>query len=138
VLAKQAAADAGAAEAILVRDGVVTEGSHTNVFAVDRGMVRTHPANNLILHGVTRQLVIDLARSLDLEVQETPFMRAELAAFDELFLVGTTTDVMPLVRVDEHTVGNGSPGPIATRLQAALRARLDAGVSDRRAAALVS
>jgi D-alanine transaminase len=138
VLAKQAAADAGAAEAILVRDGVVTEGSHTNVFAVDRGVVRTHPANNLILHGVTRQLVIDLARSLDLEVQETPFMRAELAAFDELFLVGTTTDVMPLVRVDEHTVGNGSPGPIATRLQAALRARLDAGVSDRRAAAVVS
>ena len=138
VLAKQAAADAGATEAILVRDGVVTEGSHTNVFAVDRGVVRTHPANNLILHGVTRQVVIDIARSIDLEVRETPFTRDELAGFDELFLVGTTTDVMPLVRVDEHTVGNGSPGPIAMRLQAALRARLDAGAGDRRAAAVVS
>jgi D-alanine transaminase len=136
VLAKQAAADSGATEAILVRDGVVTEGSHTNVFAIDEGVIRTHPANNLILHGVTRQLVIDLARSIDLEVRETAFTRDELGTFDELFLVGTTTDVMPLVRVDDHSIGGGSPGPIAAQLHAALRARLDAG--DRRVAAVAS
>ena len=138
VLAKQAAADAGATEAILVRDGVVTEGSHTNVFAVERGLVRTHPANNLILHGVTRQLVIDLARSMDIEVRETPFRLDDLAAFDELFLVGTTTDVMPLVRVDDDTIGGGSPGSIATQLHAALRTRLDSCAGGRRAAAVAS
>jgi D-alanine transaminase len=138
VLAKQAAADAGATEAILVRDGVVTEGSHTNVLAVGGGVIRTHPANNLILHGVTRQLVIDLARSMNLEVREAAFRRDELSAFDELFVVGTTTDVMPVVRIDDLTIGNGSPGPIAAQLHAALRARLDAGVGDRRVAAVGS
>ena len=138
VLAKQAAADAGATEAIFVRGGDVTEGSHTNVFGVRRGVVHTHPANNLILHGVTRQVVIDLARAQALEVRETPIGAAQLGELDELFLVGTTTDVMPVVQVDQTPIGAGTPGPVARQLQQALRARLDALGSDRRRASMAA
>jgi D-alanine transaminase len=124
VLAKQAAAERGATEAIFVRDGVVTEGSHTNVFGVLDGVVLTHPSNHLILSGVTRKVVLGIARRLDLAVREEAFRESDIARLSELFVVGTTTDVMPLVRVNEQTVGAGVPGPIATRVQGELRARL--------------
>ena len=126
VLAKQAAEEQHAIEAILVRDGVVTEGSHTNVIGVLDGVLRTHQTNNLILPGVTRAIVLEIARSLGIQVSEDAFGAREIPRLEELFLVGTTTDVMPLVRVDGNPVGDGKPGPIARRLQAELRARLDA------------
>jgi D-alanine transaminase len=138
VLAKQTAVEQGATEAIFIRDGVVTEGSHTNLFGVERGVIRTHPANNLILGGVTRSVVIDIARSLGIEVDETPIAGDRIGGLDEAFLVGTTTDVMPLVRVDEHTVGSGAPGPIAKQLQLALRERLDAIGGERRSPATIA
>ncbi len=125
VLAKQAAVEKGATEAIFVRDGVVTEGSHTNAFGVLDGAVRTHPSNHLILSGVTRSVVLGIARRLGLMVREEPFRESDIARLTELFVVGTTTDVMPLVRVNDQTIGAGVPGPIATRLQRELRARLD-------------
>jgi D-alanine transaminase len=126
VLAKQAAVEAGAADALLVRDGMVTEGSHTNVMAVIDGVIHTHPTNNLILPGITRAVVLELARSLGIAVREAAFAERDIPGFDELFLAGTTTDIMPLVRVNDHAIGDGSPGPIAKRLMAALRERLDA------------
>jgi D-alanine transaminase len=126
VLAKQIAEERRAIEAIMVRDGVVTEGSHTNVVGVLDGALRTHPANHLILDGITRAVVLEIARSLGMPVIETALRESDVARLDELFLVGTTTDVMPIVRVDGVAIGAGTPGPIARRLHAELRARLDA------------
>ncbi len=125
VLAKQAAADAGALDALFVRDGMVTESSHANVFGVHGGVLHTHPANHLILSGITRAVVLDIARSAGIRVREEAIPEAGIQGLDELFLAGTTTDVMPIVRVNGRQVGSGTPGPIARRLQAALRGRLD-------------
>jgi len=104
----------------------VTEGSHTNVVGVLDGVLRTHQANHLILQGVTRDIVLDIARTLGMPVHEEAFGERDLHRLEELFLLGTTTDVMPVVRIDGTAVGDGTPGPIARRLHAELRARLDA------------
>ena len=126
VMAKQAASERGAFEAILVRDGVVTEGSHANVIGVIGGEIRTHPTNNFILPGITRAVVLELARSVGIPVREEPFLASEISRLDELFIAGTTADVMPIVRVDDQIIGGGVPGPIAQRLQRELRAHIDA------------
>ncbi len=116
VLAKQHAHEAGAAEAILVRDGLVTEGSHTNVFAVMQGVVRTHPCTSDILAGITRANVLQLARAEGLPVEERPVPASELMGADEVFITGTTTDVTPVVQIDGRTIGSGQPGSIAKLL----------------------
>ena len=126
-LAKQRATDAGADEAVFVRDGVVLEGAHTNVFAVLDGELRTAPATNLILPGVTRDVVLALAHEAGIRVREYPLLHDELPAASELFVTSTTSDVMPVVRVDGAVVGDGVPGPVARQLQAALRAAMDIG-----------
>jgi D-alanine transaminase len=126
VLAQQAAVEQGASEAVLVRDGVITEGSHTNVFGVLDGELRTHPENNFVLPGVTRDVVIEVARARGIPVREEALREADLQRVSELFLTGTTTDVMPIVQVDGRAVGDGKPGPIARQLYAGLRERLDA------------
>ncbi|MGH7617754.1 MAG: aminotransferase class IV [Gemmatimonadaceae bacterium] len=134
VMARQAAAERGAIEGIMIRDGMVTEGSHTNVMGVLDGVVRTHPTNHLILPGVTRTVVLDLARSLGLAVRDEAIAERDLRRVDELFLVGTTTDVMPIVRLNDQPVGSGEPGPIATRLVRAFRDYLDAACAAAHAA----
>lgn len=134
VMARQAAAERGAIEAIMIRDGVVTEGSHTNVAGVLDGVIRTHPTNHLILPGVTRAIVLDLARSLGFTVSEQPITETDLSRLDELFLVGTTTDVMPIVRLNDHPVGTGDRGPVATKLVRAFREHLDAACAPAHAA----
>ena len=131
VLAKQRAAGADAFEAIQVRDGVVTEGASTNVFAVLNGVVRTHPADRHILAGVTREIVLELARDLGLTLREHPIAMAELSQASELFVTGTTTDVMPVVRLDGRPVGAGRPGPVARQLYAGLRARMERGAGSK-------
>ena len=127
VLAKQKAQASGALEAIFVRDGVVTEGTHTSVFAVRKGTVLTHPLGPLILPSITREVVLEIARELTLKVEERPFSSEELFAMDELWVSGTTTDVTPIVEVDGRRIGGGSPGPIAKQIYAALQARLYSG-----------
>jgi D-alanine transaminase len=126
VMAKQAAAERGAIEAILVRDGMITEGSHTNVIGVLDGVLRTHPTNQLILPGISRAVVLEIARRLGVVVVEEAFQETDIPRLDELFLVGTTTDVMPIIRVDDLEIGTGRPGPIAMRLFAEFRAHMDA------------
>jgi D-alanine transaminase len=126
VLAKQAAAERGAMEAIMVRDGIVTEGSHANVLGVLDGVIRTHPTTNLILPGVTRAVVLDIARRLDIPVSEMALHVRDLPRLDELFIVGTTGDVMPIVRLNDTPVGGGRPGPIARQLYSEFRAHMDA------------
>lgn len=125
VLAKQAAVESGAFEAIFIRDGKATEGTHSNLFAVLNGELRTHPANNLILPGITRDVVIELAREQGIAVREEPVTAAELRRCEELFFSGTTTDVLPVVGVDDFAVGNGKPGPVAGALYRGLVARME-------------
>ena len=124
VMAKQHAVDHGAFEALFVRESAVTEGSHTNVFGVIDGELRTYPASNLILGGVTRDVVLELARELGMPVSETPFHIHHVKDLQECFLTGTTTDVMPIVQFDGAPVGNGKPGFHTMRLYEALAARL--------------
>ena len=116
VMARQAATEAGASEAIFVRDGLITEGTHTTVFAVIDGILRTHPANHLVLPGVTRDVVIELATDVGVKVRQDAIAVDELSRATELFLTGTTTDVTPVISVDGRPIGNGSPGPIARAL----------------------
>ncbi|MBD0319510.1 MAG: aminotransferase class IV [Gemmatimonadetes bacterium] len=126
VLAKQHAVAAGANEAILIRHGAVTEGSHSNVFGVLNGELRTYPRCRQILPGITRDVVLRIAAELALPVSETPIRVDELPRLAELFITGTTTDVMPIVRLDGHPVGDGTPGPVTRRLQDAHREHMGA------------
>jgi D-alanine transaminase len=127
VMAKQKAQGAGALEAVLVRDGVVTEGTHTSVLGVKNGELRTHPLSPLILPSVTRELVLEIAREQRVPVREEPFTSKELFELDELFVAGTTTDVTPIVDVDGRRIGSGKPGPISKALYIGLQSRLYAG-----------
>ncbi|MBI4787748.1 MAG: D-amino-acid transaminase [Chloroflexi bacterium] len=122
VLASQRAVENGAEEALFVRDGVVAEGSHSNFGAVFSGVFITHPATNYILAGITRAVVLNLCRDLGIPFQEAPIFEKDLRDAEELVLLGTTTEVMPVVQVDEWMVGAGTPGPITVKLQDAFRA----------------
>ena len=124
VLAKQHAVSGGSLEAIFIRDGVITEGSHTNVFGVIDGELRTYPRSNYILPGITRDVLLELAVEEGVNVRETPIRQQEIGRLDELFLTGTTTDVTPIVQLDGRAIGSGTPGPIARQLSAALQRRL--------------
>ena len=125
VLAKQRAVSAGAFEAILVREGVVTEGASSNVVAVKDGVLRTHPLGPRILAGITQDVVFELAREAGLSVVERPLTVAELPTVSELLITATTADVMPIVRLDGRPVGDGRPGPVGRSLHAAFRARME-------------
>jgi len=121
VLANQKAMEAGAYEAVFVREGFVTEGSHSSIVAVFDGTVVAPPLTNHILPSITREAVLPLCRDLGIPVDETPIPRAALPDADELILLGTTTAVMPVVEVEDRTVGDGTPGPITRQLQAAFQ-----------------
>ncbi len=120
ILAAQYAAEHGAAEAILVRDGVITEGSKTNVFGVVGNSLRTHPCDTHILPGITRAVLGSICADLNLALEERPIAVDEIPRLREMFVSGTTMDVVPIVRLDDKPVGNGAPGEITRRLQKAL------------------
>lgn len=121
-LANQQARARGLPEALLVRDGVVLEGTHTSFFGVFDGEVRTAPASNYILPSITRATVLDLCRERRIPHAERPIFLHQVAEADELFLAGTTMEVMPIVEVDGAAVANGRPGPVARRLLELFRA----------------
>lgn len=124
ILAKQQAREAGVFEALLVRDGVITEGASTSVFVVMGGALYTHPKNHHILPGVTRDIVLSLAHELGMKVHERPVQVVERGHFQEVFLAGTTTEVQPVVVVNGGKVGEGKPGPVTLALQRALLQRM--------------
>ncbi|MDP9202827.1 MAG: aminotransferase class IV [Gemmatimonadota bacterium] len=127
VLASQTAKERGAFEAMLIRDDVVTEGAKTNFFGVVDGSLRTHPCDSHILPGITRSVLRDLARDLRIELDETPIEVDEIPKLSELFLTGTTTDVMPIVKLDDQPVGKGKPGELTRKLQRVLAESLASG-----------
>jgi D-alanine transaminase len=118
VLAKQAAREAGAAEAILYDGaGMVTEGASTSVWIVDReGVLRTRPLSNAILPGCTRAALMAELQSSGIGFEERAFSRAELAEAREVFITAATTFVKPILTVDGAPVGGGAVGPVAARL----------------------
>lgn len=124
VLARQQAKEAGKFETILVKDGFVTEGAVSNVMIVRAGTVFTAPEGPRILSGVTRAVVLDLARKEGLPVEERAVSSEELYRADEVFLTGTTVEVLAVVRVDSRVIGNGRPGPITQRLAARFLSRV--------------
>ena len=121
VLASQEAKQRGAEEAVFVRDGLLTEGAHTNICGVFGGHLVTHPATHHILAGVTRRVVLDLCAELEIPVLESPIDRQALPEAEELMILGTTTEIMPVVQVDDRQVGSGRPGPLTRKLQQAFR-----------------
>jgi D-alanine transaminase len=125
VLASQAAAEQGAEEAVFVRDGLLTEGAHTNVCAVLDGVLFTHPATHRILAGITRGLVLKLCAELGIPYREEAVGADALTAASEAMILGTTTEIMPVIEVDGRPVGDGRPGPVTRRLQGAFRALVE-------------
>lgn len=119
-LAAQAAAEAGCLEALLIgADGTITEGSHTSIFAVQHGRILATPQGANILPGITRGLLVTLAARAGIEIEERFVKQAELPEIDEMFLTGTTSEVLPVTQVDGHAIGTGRPGPVTARLVAA-------------------
>ncbi|NQX59935.1 D-amino-acid transaminase [Paenibacillus qinlingensis] len=118
VLAKQAALDHGVQEVILHREGTVTECSASNLMMVKDHLLYTHPANHLILHGITRAVVLRLAHALQVQVKEEPFTTEQLLQADEVFITGTTVEITSILLIDGQVIGTGTPGPITQRLQA--------------------
>jgi D-alanine transaminase len=118
VLAREEAKKAGVFEAILVKDGVVTEGSVSNVMAVQSGTIVTAPEGPRILSGVTRTVILSLAKQEGMPVEERFLSVDSLYTSDEVFLTGTTLEVLGVVRIDGKSIGSGQPGPVTKTLAA--------------------
>ena len=116
VLMRQQATEQGAAEAILLRDGRMTEGSASNIFLVLKGTLVTPPKGPFILPGVTRDLALELARTHGLACEERTVTESELRSADELMLSSSTKELLPITRLDGKPVGSGKPGPLHARL----------------------
>lgn len=122
VLVADEAHAAGANEAILIRDGRVTEGASSNVFAVLDGTVTTPPQSPAILPGITRDTVLRLARTHEVPCAEAEIPADTLASAGEIWLTSSTREIYPVTRLDEAPVGDGRPGPLWTRLRRLLQA----------------
>jgi D-alanine transaminase len=118
ILLRREALARGARDAILIRDGLVSEATAANVFAVIDGEIRTPAKSHLLLHGVTRDLLIELLNANDLPVRECDVTHADLRWASEIWLTGSVRETSPVVSLDGAPVGNGEPGPIWRRVHA--------------------
>jgi D-alanine transaminase len=126
VLANEAAHREGCFEAILVdENGLVTEGTHTSVLWVRDGRLEGTPEGHGILPGTTRQLILRLCGEIGLPFAAARVTLPALIGADEVMLVGTTTEVLSIVRIDGQTVSDGAPGPVSRRLQEAYRGAVE-------------
>jgi len=116
VLANQHAVEEGAEEAILIRDEHLMEGSHTNFWGIRNGEVWTAPLSNLILPGVTRTVILEVCNSLGLNVIEQAINKNDIKNFNEFFISGTTTEIKPVIQINELKIGNGKPGKITNKI----------------------
>jgi len=118
VLARQISVEAGATETIMFRDGLLTEASASNVFVVKDGVVAAPPRDNLILMGITYDLVQQLAREGAVRLEVRPVTEAEVRAADEIWLTSSTKEVLAVTTLDGKPVGSGKPGPAFRRMHA--------------------
>lgn len=121
ILAKQAAADAGADEAVFVKNGVVNECAATNLFIVTDGVVITHPVGPKVLPGITRQRLLEIARRLNIRVEERGPTLAEAKSADEVFITSTTRELAWVQSLDGQPIRPGGCGPVTLRLHTAFR-----------------
>jgi D-alanine transaminase len=116
VLARQVSADVGATETILLRDGMLTEASASNVFVVKNGVVAAPPRDNLILLGITYDLLVRLAAEGAVKLDVRPVTEAELRSADEVWLSSSTKEVLAVTTLDGKPIGTGKPGPLFKRM----------------------
>ncbi len=102
---------------LMVRDGFVTEGFNNNVFAVINGRLFTYPDSPYILSGITREVVFEIAREAGIPLALTPVSEEDIMNADEVFLTGTTTDIQPVIKIDEKIIAEGQPGPVTRLVQ---------------------
>ncbi|MFB5662020.1 D-amino-acid transaminase [Alteribacillus sp. HJP-4] len=121
VMAKRKAEDNQAHEAIQHRGNIITEGSSTNVFIVQQGILYTHPATNLILHGITRELILSLAEEHAIPWKEEAFTMHEAALADEMFVSSTTMEITPVTKVEGTFSADYSIGTVTRKLQQAFQ-----------------
>lgn len=122
ILLRQQATDAGCAETVMFRDGFLTEGAASNIFVVKDGVLLTPPSSNLMLTGVTHDVVLELAATLGVPVEIRAIAEAEVRRADELWMTSSTKEIMPIVLLDGAPVGSGAPGPLARKFDAAYAA----------------
>ena len=115
VLARQQAVEQGAVEAILLRDGMLTEGAASNVFVVHGGAVVTPPLGQEILPGITRRFLLDVLREQGWDCREDPLPESVLRSADEIWLTSSTKELLPVSTLDGRPVGGGRPGPVWRR-----------------------
>jgi len=118
VLARQISYDAGAVETIMLRDGMVTEASASNVFVIKDGVVLAPPRDHLILLGITYELIMRLAEDGAVRIDVRPIAEAELRSADEVWLSSSTKEVLAVTTIDGKPVGSGKPGPLFRRMHA--------------------
>ena len=124
VMLNQKAFELGADEVFLVRNGVITEGTHNNIFGVKNNTLYTHPVNNLILKGVTRSLILEIAAKENINVLETPISLQEINDFEEFFVCGTGAILFPVTKINNLVVGDGKVGKMSNFLGEKLLADL--------------
>lgn len=117
VLAAEKAHEQNAVEAIFIRNGIVTEGSHSSFMAVQNGVVYTHPDSNLILPGITKKVVMEICQANGIRVVEEGIQGSELFRMDEMMIVGTGSEVTPVVQIDQNRISDGKPGPVTRFIQ---------------------
>ena len=111
------AREAGAGECILIRDGMVTEATHSSVLAVKNGVVITHPLSHLILPGITRKVILEICADNNIPAEERAFSEEELYEMDEVIIAGTGSEITPVIRINETPVGKQKPGEVTRFLQ---------------------
>lgn len=124
VMAKQQAVEKGCFEAVQYRGDIISEGSSSNAYGIKDGVLYTHPATNLILNGITRQVILDCCEEIGLPVKEQAFTVEQAFSMDEFIISSTGMEVMPVIRIDDKQVGDGTPGEWTKKLQVAFEARL--------------
>lgn len=125
-MAAQAAHEAGCSDALFVNEqGELVEGTRTSLFGVRNGTILTAPLGNHILPGITRKLLMELANETGIEIIEETLHSQKLSEIDELFLTGTTTEILPITKVDEQQIRDGRVGPVVKQLLDAYQNKLD-------------
>lgn len=125
ILACQEAIEKGYYENLFVRNGIITEATHSNIFFVRGGRVLTHPESVYILSGITRTLTLNLCKLLGISVEERALSSDELPYIEEAFLTSTSAEILPVTHLEGVPVGSGEPGPVARRLQSAFKEMLE-------------
>lgn len=117
-LLKQQAKDAGADEALLIRDGYLTEGSASNAYAVIDGVIYTAPKDEKVLPGITRDVVLAIAKKAGIPLMEEAVAESQLTTADELWVSSSTKEVLPITQLNGNKIGQGIPGPVWQRIDA--------------------